>query len=131
MPVKDGDLVYLTKAFDVYMHRKHSAITTRFENCLAKVEEILDWGSDKGQKIKAARLKTGKWANLPMEDCKYILSIYHMDLIGRGGQHGLIERGVPVFSKHPETREPFFEKVPDWFYKEVMKKCISLDIHWE
>lgn len=126
--IKSGDLVLLTGAFNAYFHKKHPESKLCLTNRLAKCEEIIDWGSEKGQMIKAARLKSGKWKNLPLEDNKYIISIFYHDLKGREGKKGVVERGVPMFQVHPKTGVPFFEKVPDWMLKEIMKKCEEFDV---
>lgn len=126
--LKSGDLLILTGAFHVYFHKKHEKSKIILTNRLAKLEEIIDWDSSKGKLIKEARIKSGKWKNLPLEDNKYIISIYYHDLKGRDGQKGVVERGVPMFRGHPETGTPFFEKVPDWLYKEIMKKCEEFDV---
>jgi len=41
---------------------------------------------------------------------------------------GVAERGVPMFKNNPKTGDPFFEKVPDWIYKEILKKCETFDV---
>ena len=125
---ESGDLLLLTGAFNAYFHKKHRDSKIVLTNRLAKLEEIIDWDSEKGKKIKAARIMSGKWKNLPLEDNKYIISIYYHDLTGRGGQKGVVERGVAMFRGHPETGTLFFEKIPDWLYKEIMKKCEEFDV---
>jgi len=92
------------------------------------LEEIIDWESEKGKIIKKAREDSGKWTGLSIEDCKYIVSIYHYDLTGRKGQKGVAERGVPLFTNDPETGRPFFMKVPEWIYKDIMKKCENFSV---
>jgi hypothetical protein len=127
---KTGDLVFLTKVYDDYFHEKNpTAITVILTNRIAKIEDIIDWSSEKGKLIKEARLKTNKWNNLPLEDNKYILSIYFHDLVGRKGQKGVVQRGTPMFSGHPQTHEPFFIKAPDWLFKEIAKKCESFNVY--
>jgi hypothetical protein len=126
--LKPGDIVFLTKAFDTYMHDKHKTLTICFINRLAKLEEIIDWGSDKGKKIKEARVQSGKWTGLPLDDCKYIFSIYYHDVTGRDGKSGVIERGVPLFDKHPTTQESFFSRIPEWLFKELAKQCERFEI---
>ncbi len=126
--LKSGDLLILTGAFHVYFHKKHKNSKIILTNRLAKLEEIIDWDSPKGKLIKNARIKSGKWKNLPIEDNKYIVSIYYPDLTGRNGQKGVVERGVAMFHGHPETGTPFFEKVPDWLYKEIMSKCEEFEV---
>ena len=123
-----GDLVFLTRAFDEYMHSKNPDLPLCFINRLAKLEEIIDWRSKKGKMIKRARVKSGKWKGLPLEDNKYIFSIYYHELEGRNGQKGVIERGVPLFSRHPETKKPFFEKIPEWIFQEIARQCERFDI---
>lgn len=125
---KAGDLVFLTRAFDTYVRVKNPLIRPVLTNRLAKIEEIIDWGSDKGKAIKAARIKSGKWAGLPMDDCQYLLSVFYHELPGRNGGVGVAERGKVMFSKNPKTGEPFFEKVPDWIYREIVKKCESFTV---
>lgn len=129
--IKPGDLVFLTQAYEKYMFEKNSKLKFSLVNRLAKLEEIIDWDSSKGKYIKEQRLKSGKWNNLPIEDNKYIFSIYYHDLKGRKGQAGVAERGVPMFSKNPESGEPFFIKVPDWIYREVVKKCETFNVEME
>lgn len=126
--LKSGDLLFLTAAFNAYFHKKHKDSKIILTNRLAKLEEIIDWSSEKGKKIKTARIMSGKWKNLPLEDNKYIISIYYHDLTGRDGQKGVVERGVAMFRGHPETGTPFFEKIPDWLYREIIKKCEEFDV---
>jgi len=126
--IKSGDLLFLTGAFDIYFHEKHKGSKIVLVNRLAKLEEVIDWDSPKGKIIKTARIKSGKWKNLPLEENKYIISIYYHDLIGRNSERGVVERGVAMFRSHPKTGIPFFEKVPDWMYKEIMKKCEEFDV---
>jgi len=126
-----GDLIYLTRAYEDHIKRSNPFISVRLENRIAKVEEILDWESEKGKKIKEARLKTGKWDKLPLEDNKYILSVYYPELAGRKGEKGVVERGVASFSKDPITGVSFFDKLPDWMFKELAAKGKQLNIVWE
>jgi hypothetical protein len=121
--VKPGDLLFLTDAFHKYMSKKFIGSKITLTNRLAKLEEIIDWRSVKGKKIKAARIKSQKWKDLPIEENKYIVSVYYHDLIGRKGQEGVIERGVAMFRYDPKSGKPFFVKVPDWIFKEINKKC--------
>jgi hypothetical protein len=126
--LKAGDLVFLTKAYEDSFKRKNPTSGISIANRLAKLEEIIDWESAKGKKIKQARQESGKWDNLPLEENKYILSIFYPELIGRKNQKGVVERGVPMFQYDPHTKEPLFEKVPDWIFKEILKKCEVFDI---
>lgn len=126
--IKPGDLLFLTKHYHSYIKKKYPKIPLSLTNRLAKLEEIIDWDSTKGKKIKQARIKSGKWKKLPIEANKYIISIYYHDLTGRDGQKGVVERGVPMFRYHPSTEMPFFQKVPEWVYKEIMKQCESFDV---
>lgn len=128
MDVKEGDLVFLTQAYEKFMYERNPRLRASLVNRLAKLEEIIDWKSPKGRKIKEARIKSGKWKGLPLEDNRYIFSVFYPDLIGRGGQKGVISRGVPLFSKDPVTGEPFFQKVPDWFYREITQQCERFDV---
>jgi hypothetical protein len=123
-----GDLLFLTGFFHDYVLEKNLGLNLVLTNRLAKLEEIIDWDSNKGKAIKKYRELSGKWKDLPIEENKYIVSIFHHDLIGRKGQSGVVERCLPMFRYHPKTRKPFFEKVPDWIYKEIMKKCVTFEI---
>lgn len=123
-----GDLVILTQAYEEYMFNKNQDLSVSLVNRLAKIEEIIDWNSKKGKIIKAAREKSGKWKGLPIEDNRYILSIYYHDLIGRNKKRGVIQRGVPMFSCSPKNGAPFFEEVPDWMYREIAKKCETFTV---
>lgn len=123
-----GDLFFLTQAYERYVFKRNPQLKISLVNRLAKLEEIIDWESDKGKRIKAERLKTGKWDELPLEDSKYIFSIYYHDLVGRNNKKGVIQRGVCLFRKDPDTGEPFFEPVPDWLYKNIIKKCETFEI---
>ena len=130
MALSAGDLIYLTRAYEDHIRRSNPFMSARLENRIAKVEEIIDWESEKGKKIKEARLKTGKWNNFPLEDNKYILSVYYPELLGRKGEKGVIERGVSSFSKDPTTGAPFFDVLPEWMFKEMSAKCKELNIEW-
>jgi hypothetical protein len=121
--LQSGDLLFLTKAFEDYFHKKHPQSTILLANRIAKLEEIIDWDSPKGQQIKQARLASGKWKDLPLEDNRFIVSVYYHDILGRKGEKGVAERGVAMFRNDPVTGKPFFEKIPDWIYQEIMKKC--------
>ena len=126
--IQPGDLVFLTKSYDDYFHRKHPEAKIFLVNRIARLEEIIDWESPKGQKIKQARVLSGKWRDLSIEENRYILSIYYHELVGRKGQKGVAERGISMFRFHPQTKEALFEKIPDWIYKEIMKKCEEFKI---
>ncbi|HMB31065.1 MAG TPA: hypothetical protein VKN82_04505 [Desulfohalobiaceae bacterium] len=128
MDIRPGTLVFLTQAYEEYVYKRNPKLQVSLVNRIAKLEEIIDWNSPKGKKIKAAREKSGKWKNLPLEDNKYIFSVYYHDIEGRGGKKGVIERGVPLFSKHPETKELFFMPIPEWIYRDIMKQCESFDV---
>jgi hypothetical protein len=128
MDIKTGDLVFLTQDYESYVFERNPRLKISIVNRLAKLEEIIDWESPKGKKLKSLREKSGKWKNLPLEDNRYIFSIYYHDLEGRGGKKGVIERGSPMFSKDPKTGAPFFIKVPDWLYKEIIRKCETFEI---
>jgi len=131
MEYSAGDIIYLTRAYQDHVRRTNPFMSAVLENRIAKIEEIIDWDTDKGKKIKAARLKTGKWDKLPLEDNRYILSVYYPELVGRKGEKGVIERGVPTFSKDPVTGLPFFGKLPEWLFKEIADKCKELSIEWK
>ena len=126
--LKPGDLLFITSHFDKYVREKNPKLTVSLVNRLAKLEEIIDWSSDKGRRIEQARFMSGKWKDLPMEDCKYVISIFYHDIKGRHGEMGVAERGVPMFKNNPKTGDPFFEKVPDWIFKEILKKCETFDV---
>jgi hypothetical protein len=131
MDYQPGDLVFLSEAYEKYVFEKNPKLRISLVNRLAKIEDIIDWSTPKGQKIKEAREKSGKWKDLIIEDNKYILSVYYHDLTGRKGQMGVVERGVPMFEKHPRTLAPFFFKVPDWVYREIKAKCDQFDVRPE
>lgn len=124
---KAGDLVFLTRAFEDYVRDKHPIVPI-LANRIAKVEEVIDWRSEKGRAIKAARIRSGLWKDLPIEESRYILSVYYHDMPGRNGQKGVAERGKAMFARHPKTGEPFFEKCPDWIFREIAKKCESFTV---
>ncbi len=126
--LKPGDLLFLTPAYERYLRNKHPNLKVKMANRLAKLEDIIDWDSEKGQILKALRIKSGKWKKLPLEENKYIISIYYHDLKGKKGEPGTIERGVPMFRYHPKSKDPFFVKIPGWIYDEIMKECESFDI---
>lgn len=119
--IRPGSLVFLTQAYERYVLERNPNLVVGLVNRLAKLEEIIDWESDKGKKIKAARLQSGKWGGLPLEDNRYVFSVYYHDLIGRNGKPGVIET-TSLFSKDPKTGEPFFVLVPDWISKELLAK---------
>ena len=127
---KAGEMVVLTAAYERHLMAANPLLRYTMSNRLAKIEEIFDWESPKGKKIKAARLKTNaaKWSKLPLEDCRYVLSIYYPELKGRQGQNGVAERGMPSFSKDPETGEAYFIKVPEWMVKEIQAPCMTFDV---
>ena len=129
--IKAGDLLFLTEAFHNYINKKFPDSKVILANRLAKLEEIIDWNSVKGKKIKEARIKSGKWKKLPLEENKYIISVYYHDLVGRKGQKGVAERGVSMFRYDPKSGKPFFTKVPDWIYKEIIKKCEKFRVELE
>ena len=126
--IKPGDLLFLTRAFEDYFRQRNPSSKISLVNRIAKLEEIIDWASDKGLKIKKAREDSGKWKDLPIEDNKYIVSIYYHDLVGRNKEKGVVERGVPMFRCNPKTGAPFFEKVPEWIYKEIIRKCETFEV---
>jgi hypothetical protein len=127
--LKPGDLLFLTKAYNDYLHQKNPQMVVIATNRLAKLEEIIDWKSPKGKLIKDLRIKSGKWKGLPLEENKYIVSVYYHDIAGRKGERGVVERGVSMFQFHPKNpKVAFFEKAPDWIYKEIMKQCETFNV---
>jgi len=135
--IKAGDLVFLTQEYEDYVYKRNPKLTVpteyrpsnvRFTNRLAKIEEIIDWNSPKGMKILELRKKSGKWINKPVEDCKYMVSVYYHDMKGRKGEQGVAVRGQPMYSRDPDTNAPFFVKVPDWIFREIAKKCETFEI---
>ena len=128
MDIKPGDLVFLTQEYESYIYERNPKLKIGMVNRLAKLEDIIDWDSPKGKKIKELRLKTNKWKDLPLEDCRYLFSVYYHDIEGRDGKSGVAERGVCLFNKNPKTGAPFFVKVPDWIYREINKKCETFTV---
>lgn len=126
--IKPGDLVFLTQDYENYVYERNPKMKISLVNRLAKLESIIDWESPDGKAIKDARLKSGKWSGLPLEDNRFIFSVYYHDLVGRGKKQGVVERGIPLFSKDPKTGAPFFTKIPDWVYAEIIKKCETFRI---
>lgn len=126
--LKPGDLLFLTRAFEEYFHQRHPQSRLSLVNRLAKLEEIIDWNSPKGQQIRAARVASGKWGDLPLEENRFVVSVYYHDLAGRQGQRGVAERGVSMFRYHPTTGQTFFEKIPDWIYREIIKQCETFGV---
>ena len=134
---KAGDLVFLTQAYENYLYERNPKLTIptelrpagiKFANRMAKIEDIIDWNSPKGKKVRELRVKSGKWKALPMDDCKFLVSTYFYELKGRKGEQGVAERGQPMFSRDPDTGAQFFVKVPDWIYKELIKKCETFEV---
>lgn len=128
MDIQIGDLVLLTQAYEEYMYDRNPGLKVSLVNRIAKLEDIIDWDTPRGRMLKEARLKSGKWKGLPLEDNRYIFSIYYHDLTGRNGKRGVVERGVPMFSCHPKTGAPFFEKMPSWLYREILKPCERFEL---
>jgi len=126
--VKPGDLLMLTAAYDAFVRARNPRLALVLTNRLAKLEEIIDWESPKGRLIKETRIKSGKWAKLPLEENRYIVSVFYPDVTGRNGKIGVAERGVPLFRFHPETREPFFIRMPDWVARELTKGCETFSV---
>jgi hypothetical protein len=127
--LKPGDLLFLTQAYNDYLHQRNPQMAVIATNRLAKLEEIIDWKSPKGKLIKDLRIKSGKWKGLPLEENKYIVSVYYHDIAGRKGERGVVERGVSMFQFHPKNpKAAFFEKAPDWIYKEIMKQCEAFEV---
>jgi len=122
-----GDLVFLTQAYERYVLERNPHLGVGLVNRLAKLEEIIDWESEKGRKIKAARIQSGRWKDLPLEDNRYVFSVYYHDLIGRNGKQGVVET-TNMFSKDPKTGEPFFLKAPDWIMKEISARCKQFSV---
>jgi len=129
--LQPGDMVFLTQEYENFIRSRKRDIRIRYVNRIAKLEEIIDWDSEKGKRLKKAREMSGKWKELPIEDNRFIFSIYYPELIGRNNQQGVIERGVPFFSKNPENGKPFFIKAPLWLFQEMAKQCERFDIEWK
>jgi hypothetical protein len=127
MDLKPGDLVFLTQEYENYVFSHNPKLSISLVNRLAKLESIIDWDSPSGKKIKELREKSGKWKDLPLEDNKYIFSIYYHDLEGRKKQKLVVEK-TPMFGKDPKTGAPFFIKVPCELFKEITKKCESFEV---
>ena len=125
---RSGDLVFLTQAYERWMYERNPHLKLSFVNRLARIEDIIDWESPKGKRIKEMRLRSGKWDDLPLEDNKYLLSIFYHDVQGRKKEAGVVEQGVPSFSKYPGTEEPMFVKVPKWIFEMLMTECQKFNV---
>lgn len=126
--VKPGDLLMLTEAYDAFVRSRNPKLNLILTNRIAKLESVIDWTSPEGALLKEARVKSGKWVNLPLEENRYVISVFYPDVAGRGGKVGVAERGVSVFRYHPETRAPFFLKMPEWVSKELTKGCEKFSV---
>jgi hypothetical protein len=124
LTIHPGDLVILSQAYERYAYERHPSLKVSLVNRLAKVEDVIDWDSDRGKKIEEARIKSGRWKDYSAEamaDNRYILSIYYPEMKGATGKP--VVETAPMFSKDPKTGASFFSKVPDWLYKAIMAKC--------
>ena len=147
---KPGDILLLTQSYEEYVRSRIPDLSVILLNRLAKLEDIIDWETDRGQKIKSARIASGKWDDLPLEENKFIVSIYYPELTGRKGQKGVVE-STSLFQFDPITRSPFFVKledsmvqaitargkyvvddtvyyVPDWVAAELVKKPATFNV---
>jgi hypothetical protein len=147
---KPGDILLLTRSYEEYVRSRTPDLPIRLLNRIAKLEDIIDWKTERGQKIKSARIKSGKWEDLPIEENKFVVSIFYPELTGRKGQKGVVEN-TSLFQYDPLTRNSFFMKatdeiiksitssgtyevdemiyhVPEWVGRELIKKPISFDV---
>jgi len=117
--IKPGDILLLTRFYEEYICSKKPCLIIRLQNRLAKLEDIIDWSSSKGKKLKEVRIKSGKWDDLPLEDNKYIVSIFYPELTGRKGQSGVVEM-ASLFRNDPLTGSEFFIKADENIIQSLM-----------
>ena len=109
---KVGDVVFLTMAGHDYLARNKKDFTVPTSGRIAKILEIMDWGSEKGKGILAERKKTPYWTTKNSIDYKYLLLIYYPELSTDGADGIAIPEMFPLY--HPladkEKKVLLFEK---------------------
>lgn len=115
----DGQLVYLTVHADRWFREAHPNFNVPLSNRLAKVIKVFDWRTPEGKMLLSAREKTGKWGSFESKDFKFVLKVYHPDLV-RGTKKGLtVEEVLPKY--YPGTELMLFDLLPAWMVSDLNK----------
>ncbi|MBD3261282.1 MAG: hypothetical protein GF334_06290 [Candidatus Altiarchaeales archaeon] len=115
----DGRLVYLTVHADRWFKEAHPSFNIPLSNRLAKVIKVFDWNTPEGKLLLSAREKTGKWGNFESKDFKFVLKVYHPDII-RGQKKGLtVEEVLPRC--YPGSELLLFDVLPEWMISDLNK----------
>ena len=115
----DGKLVYLTVHVDRWLREINVDFNVTMANKLAKVIKVFDWESDEGKYLLRARAKTGKWENLEPKDFKFVLKVYHPDLVVKNKKGCTIEEVLPRC--YPGTKLYLFDLLLDELLVDLQK----------
>jgi len=119
-----GKLVFLTVHVDKWLREINPNINVPMANRIAKVIKVFDWGSEEGKLLLDQRKKIGKWKTLDPRSFKFVLKIYHPDLIAKNnsGKEVLGFAAEEVLPRYyPSSKLTFFECVPDWMLRDFKK----------
>jgi hypothetical protein len=98
MEFKEGDLVFLTRAADVWLgDRRTDAIALILGGRIARILKIIDWESPEGKAVQEKRKEFPKWLEIPNpQDYRYRLEIFLPEIPKSKSEFGLIlEDWVP------------------------------------
>ncbi len=115
-----GRLVYLTLHLDKWLREINPKFNVPMANRLAKVIKVFDWKTPEGKFLKKEREKTGKWKTLSSDDFKFVLKVYHPELVLKN-RHGITADEV-LPRCYPGTKLTMFDVVPMWMLKDFKKE---------
>jgi len=123
----EGQIVYLTKHFHTFLKAKAPDIQIQVVGRIARIVKIIDWDTDEGRKIKAARESIEAWkdpqkSNM-VEDYKYLLDILYPEIDYKG--KGLIHPEVVPEYLSIDSKQRLFEPYPPKMLKYLLKKNIA------
>jgi hypothetical protein len=114
-----GRLVYLSVHSDRWLRHRNEVFHVLMANRIARVIKVFDWETAEGKYLLEQREKSGKWADLPSKDFKFVLSIFYPELV-RDGKVGItVEEMLPRV--YPGEKTTLFELLPDWMGQELSK----------
>ena len=115
-----GKLVFLTVHVDRWLREVNPKFEVPMANRLAKVIKVVDWDSEEGKLLEQERKKIGKWKTLKSEDFKYVLKVYHPDLIIKDKRGITVHEVLPRF--YPDTKLLMFDVLPEWMLEDFEKE---------
>lgn len=124
--LKEGDVVFFTRHYAEWLREINPKLDITLIHKIAKIIKIIDWETDEGRAILKEREATGKWKKLNSKDFKYILRVYHPDIVGKDKKNP----GVIAYEVLPKNYPGLKEDAPlfDLYPKTLLEDIFSEDL---